>query len=637
LEEAIIMKIRSFVVDTSRSPCAKLRPVPVESVHLEDDFWAPRLRTLREVTLPAQYQLLEETGRIFNFRRTALKEKGDFKGLFFNDTDVYKWLEAVAFSLASAFDQRLYDLARQVVADIAAAQDEDGYLDTYFTFNRKKDRWTNLRDMHELYCAGHLLQAAVAFYRATGERNLLEVACRFADLIASIFGPDKRTGTSGHPEIEMALVELYRTTGNKNYLDLAKFFIDKRGMGLIGGREWCGIVLSGTYHIDHKPFRELTEIVGHAVRSLYLNCGVTDLYMETDEQALWDALIRLWRNMTERKMYVTGSVGSRHEEEAFGDDYELPNVRAYSETCATIANVMWNWRMLLVTGDAGFADVMELALYNGALSGISLDGKEYFYVNPLADRGKHRRQRWYECACCPPNIARLLASLPGYFYSTSSEGIWIHLYAKNTARLDIMENSVTIIQRTKYPWNGEVEVILQPEKEASFSLSLRIPGWCREAKVLVNGQALKIHIEPGKYAEIRRLWKSGDRVHLSFSMPIERVICHPYVMENTDRVALRRGPIIYCVEQVDNPDCDVWSLVLPSNSPLEVEWMPNLLNGVTVIRGEASAIVAEHHLYRSVKDVSPKVRPTRLTAIPYYAWANREPGPMTVWIRSAVA
>jgi len=628
-----------FVVDTSRSPFAKLRPVPVESVHLEDDFWAPRLRILREVTLPAQYRLLEETGRIFNFRRAAGKQKGDFKGLFFNDTDLYKWLEAAAFSLASAFDQKLYDLAQQAIADIAAAQDEDGYLDTYFTFDRKKDRWTNLREMHELYCAGHLLQAAVAFYRATGEHNLLEVAHRSADLIASVFGPDRRTGTPGHPEIEMALVELYRTTANKKYLDLAKFFIDKRGMGLIGRREWFGIVLSDTYYIDHKPFRELTEIVGHAVRSLYLNCGVTDLYLETGEQALWDALVRLWRNMTERKMYVTAGVGSRHEGEEFGDDYELPNARAYTETCAAIANVMWNWRMLMATGDAGFADVMELALYNGVLSGISLDGKEYLYVNPLADQGKHRRQRWYVCACCPPNITRLLASLPGYFYSTSSEGIWIHLYAENTAHLDIMGSSVAIIQRTKYPWNGEFEVILQPEKEVSFSLFLRIPGWCREAKVLANGQALKIPIQPGKYVKIQRLWKSGDRVHLSLSMPIERVVCHPYVMENTDQVALRRGPLIYCVEQVDNPDCDVRSLMLPSNSPLEEEWMPNLLNGVTVIRGEALAIDAEEfndHLYRLVTDVSPKVRPTHFTAIPYYAWANREPGPITVWIRSAV-
>jgi len=617
----------TLVVDTSRSPFAKLRPVPVENVHLEDNFWAPRLEKLRKVTLPSQYQLLEETGRLFNFRRASGKEKGDFKGRVFNDSDVYKWLEAVAFSLANHFDQKLYDLAQQAIADVRAAQDEDGYLDTYFTFEQKKLRWTNLRDMHELYCAGHLFQAAIAFYRATGERDLLEVACRFADHIVSVFGPNKRLGVPGHPEVEMALAELYRTTGNHNYLDLAKFFIDNRGMGLIGG---------STYHIDHKPFRELSEIVGHAVRSLYLNCGVTDIYMETGEQELWNALVRLWQNMTKCKMYITGGVGARHYEEAFGENYELPNLRAYAETCASVANVMWNWRMLLATGDASFTDVMELALYNGALSGISLDGKEYFYVNPLADSGKHRRQPWYDCACCPPNIARLLASLPGYFYTTSSEGIWIHLYAKNTAHLNVSENSVKVIQDTNYPWSGEIDVILQPEKEFLFSLFLRIPGWCRRAEVLINGKAYDKPIKPGKYVEIRRLWKSGDRVHFSLSMPIERIICHPYVMENTDRVVLKRGPIVYCVEQADNPHCNVWSMALLPNPSMETKWMPNLLDGIMIIQGKALEIdaSAEEPLYRPLTDLSPKMKPISFTAIPYYAWANREPGPMTVWVRS---
>jgi hypothetical protein len=280
---------------------------------------------------------------------------------------------------------------------------------------------------------------------------------------------------------------------------------------------------------------------------------------------------------------------------------------------------------------------MERAFYNGVLSGISLDGKEYFYVNPLADRGKHRRQRWFECACCPPNIARLLASLPGYFYSISPEGIWVHLYTQSTASLGVMGNSVTVIQRTNYPWNGEVEIVLQPKKEASFGLFLRIPGWCRKVEVLVNGEAIKGLIRPGRYLEIRRLWKLGDRLQLSFYMPIERIISHPHIMENTDRVALRRGPIIYCVEQVDNPDCDVWSLMLPSDSPLEVEWVSDLLNGVMVIRGEALAIDTEEskdQLYQLATNPPPKVRHVRFTAIPYYAWANRESGPMTVWIRS---
>jgi len=618
---------RAFVVDTSHSPYAKLRPIPVDAVRLEDSFWAPRLRLLREVTLPTQYQLLEETGRLFNFRRAAGTEAGDFRGLYFNDSDVYKWVEAVAFSLAYASDKGMHDLAQMVINDIISAQDNDGYLDTYFTFERKKDRWTNEMQMHELYCSGHLMQAAIAYYRATGERSLLDAACRSADHIATVFGPDKRAGTPGHPEVEMAFVELYRTVGNPTYLELARFFIDNRGKGLIGG---------GVNHIDHKPFRELTEIVGHAVRSLYLNSGASDIYMETGEQALWDALTRLWQSLTERRMYITAGAGSRYQGEAFGDDYELSNARAYAETCAAIANAMWNWRMLLVTGEARYADVMELATYNGALSGISLGGKEYFYVNPLADRGRHRRQEWFNCACCPPNIARLLASLPGYLYSLSSEGIWIHLYAQSTTSIDIGGKTVTVKQRTNYPWDGEVEVALELDGEETFSLYLRVPGWSREAKVQVNGRVLETHIQPCRYVEVHRSWKAGDRVHLRLAMPVERMVSHPFVAENTDRVALKRGPLVYCVEQADNSDFDVWNLVLSSGAPLKSEWMPQLLNGVMAIKGEASAIETEDFgglLYRPLTKVSFKTRPVRFTAIPYYAWANRQPGRMTVWIR----
>ena len=621
-------KLDVFIVDTSRSRYAKLRPVSISKVHLEDSFWAPRLKMLGEVTLPTQYQIFEETGYLFNFRRAAGKKTGDFQGRFFNDSDVYKWIEAVAFYLAYSYDEKLSSLVTHVIDDIVSAQDEDGYLNSYFTLERKKDRWTNLKDMHELYCAGHLMQAGIALYRATGERQLLDAACKFADHISSIFGVGKRPGTSGHPEIEMALVELYRTTEKRDYLDLAQFFLDQRGKGLVGG---------DLYHIDHKPFRKLTEIVGHAVRSLYLNCGATDIYLETGEKQLLNTLLRLWCSMTERKMYVTGGVGARYIGEAFGDDYELPNYRAYAETCAVIANVMWNWRMLLATGDAKFADVMELALYNGVLSGISLDGKNYFYVNPLADRGKHRRQRWFRCACCPPNIARTLAYLPGYLYSISDEGIWIHLYVQSRAFVNVEGKTVTIKQRTKYPWSGEVEISLQPENEVSFSLYLRIPGWCRKAKIYVNNQKLETGIRPGGYIEIHRVWKPGDYVKLFLSMPIERLMSHPNVLENTDKVALKRGPIVYCIEQVDNPDFDVWNIVLPLDSPLKAEWAPKLLNGVTVIQGEAFAIETEsfrNRLYQAAADVSFKTRKIRFKAIPYYAWANRKPGSMIVWMRS---
>jgi len=617
----------TFVVDTTKSPYAKLRPVPIEDVHLEDSFWAPRISMLREKTLPSQYRILEETGRLFNFRRVSRKEKKEFIGLKFNDSDVYKWIEAVAFSLVAEKNDKLHRLAKQTISEVISAQDDDGYLDTYFAFEKKKERWTNIRDMHELYCAGHLIQAAIAYYRATGEKELLDAACRFADHIDNVFGPGKRAGTPGHPEIEMALVELYRLIGERKYLELSKFFIDNRGKGLIGG---------SLYHIDHKPFRELEEIVGHAVRSAYLNCGAADIYMETGDEKLMEALLRLWRSMTERKMYVTGGIGALYVGEAFGKDYELPNVTAYAETCAAIANVMWNWRMLLATGEARFADVMELALYNGALAGISLDGEEYFYVNPLADRGTHRRQRWFECACCPPNIARMLASIPGYIYSLSSKGVWIHLYIQSRVHLNIDGTSVELSQKTKYPWDGNVEIHVQPEKESSFSVYLRIPGWSRKPEVLVNGQPVNQPIKTGEYLEIRRLWKPGDRIQLVLPMPIERIVCHPYVMENHDRVALRRGPLVYCVEQVDNPECDVWNLVLPLDSRLEARWEPNMLNGVVVISGEAYAVDAEarNDLYRIEDRSFIEMRSVKFTAIPYFAWANREPGPMTVWIRS---
>ena len=616
-----------FIVDTSLSPYAKLRPVSICNIRLKDHFWAPRLKMLGEITLPMQHEILEETGRLFNFRRAAGKEKGDFRGRYYDDSDVYKWIEAAAYYLAYSHDEKINRMVADVVDDVISAQDEDGYLNTYFTFERRRDRWTNF-EMHELYCAGHLIQAAIALNRALNERSLLDAACRFADHIYSLFSVDKPF-LPGHPEIEMALVELYRTTRTEAYLSLAELFLDERGRGLAGG---------DTHHIDHKPFRELTEIVGHAVRSLYLNCGATDIYMETGDREIWNALLRLWHNMTERRMYVTGGVGARYSGESFGEDYELPNRRAYAETCAAIANVMWNWRMLLATGDARFADVMELALYNGVLSGISLDGKRYFYVNPLADRGFHRRQMWFPCACCPTNIIRIIASMPGYLYSVSDGGIWAHLYVQSVASLTIDGKSVLIEEHTEYPWSGSVKFSLYPESDFSFSLHLRIPGWSRKASIHINDERLKGEVKPGDYVEVSRVWKPGDKVSLCLSMPIERLKSHPHVLENTDKIALKRGPIVYCVEQADNPDFDVWNMLLPHSSQLKAEWMPRLLNGVVTIQGEAITVETESFrssLYKPIDKVTYRTRKVRFRAIPYYAWANRKPGPMTVWIRSA--
>jgi len=617
---------QAIVADTRKSPYANLYPVPINVVRLQDNFWSPRIEILREVTLPTQCEIWEKTGRIDNFRRASGKIKGDFRGACFNDSDVYKWLEAVAFTIAYKPDDQLIKIARSVIAEIAAAQDEDGYLNTYFTFGHKHERWSNLKDMHELYCAGHLFQAGIAYHRSTGDDTLLKVAIRLADHILRVFGPDKREGTPGHPEIEMALVELYRETGKCEYLDLAQFFIDKRGHGLVGG----SLAL-----IDHKPFRELTEIVGHAVRSCYLNGGVADIVLEKGEKALLTVLENLWHNMTERKMYVTGGIGARYEGEVFGDDYELPNERAYAETCAAIANIMWNWRMLLLTGEARFADVLELALYNGALSGISLDGKSYFYVNPLAAREGHRRQTYFECACCLPNIARLLASLPGYFYTTSTDGIFIHLYATSTSQITFGGQIIQIEQHTQYPWDGEVEIVVQPSKPSKFTLFLRVPSWCPNASVRINGKQADAEIKPGTYMSLRREWHSKDTSYLLLSMPAEAIAAHPFVRAGAGCIALRRGPLIYSVEGTDNPDFDVWQLMVSPDVSLRAEKINGLLNDVVVLRG--NGFVADmrswaRQLYLPLKNAIKTILPVNFTAIPYYGWANREPSAMTVWI-----
>jgi DUF1680 family protein len=463
-------------------------------------------------------------------------------------------------------------------------------------------------------------------HRATGDQKLFSAAVRFANHILRVFGPGGKPGTPGHPEIEMAMVELYRETGDPNYLNMAKTFIDNRGKGIVGG---------DVNLIDHKPFRELDEIVGHAVRSLYLNCGATDLYMETGDKEIWSVLERLWDNMVKCKMYVTGGVGSRYDGEAFGFNYELPNVQAYAETCASIANFMWNWRMFLASGDAKFVDVMELALYNGVLVGISLDGKEYFYVNPLADRGNHRRRKWFECACCPPNVARLLASLPGYFYSLSEEGIWVNMYDQNVSHIRFKGDVINIAQSTNYPWDGMVEITLGLKRELEFSINLRIPGWSVGTEVSLNGSRVSGNVKPGSYFKLRRSWRDGDRVNVDFHMDVRKICCNPLVYENLERVALGRGPLVYCLEGAGNTGFDVWDLLIPEDAVLSVEWAPSLLDGVLVIRGEgyvADSDWAQDSLYRAFSPA--KTRKIGFLAIPYYAWANRDPSPMSVWIRS---
>ena len=619
-------RLRAVLTDTSKSEHARLKPVPLDAVRLTDSFWAPKRKVLREVTLPGQYALCESTGRIDNFRRAAGKIDKEFQGIYYNDSDVYKWLEAASWVLAEDSDPGLEHMVNTVIQEIGDAQDDNGYINTHFSVDKVDERWTNLKDLHELYCGGHLIQAGIAHYRATGSDRLLNIGKRFADLVYDTFGSDndQLPGVPGHEEIELALVELSRVTGEEKYLELAQYFLNSRGRGIIGGNE---------YHQDHKPFRELETITGHAVRAVYLNMGATDIYSESGGEAVLDALERLWDNMVTKRMYITGGIGARYSGESFGRDYELPNEMAYAETCAAIANVMWNWRMLQLEGDAKYADMMELALYNGALVGISLEGDEYFYVNPLADNDVSRREEWFGCACCPPNIARMLAEIPGQVYSTSDEGIWAHFYVDSTATIEFEGKSITMTQETDYPWDGSVKFTI--DGEGDFSLYLRIPGWCDSPTLEVDGESIE-DIVPGSYAQIRREWKPGDEVTLGLPMPVQEIKSHPYVTENHGKEALMRGPLVYCLESVDNPDSDLRDVVLYFNTEFTVEHDPDLLGGVTVLRGRAGQREVrgwESRLYGR-SQVKPMAKPILITAVPYFAWANREPGQMLVWIHS---
>lgn len=623
---------RGAVIDLARSQSAKFRPAPLTAVALTDAFWEPRIRINRETTLPFQLAECEATGRINNFRRASGKKDIPFEGIYFNDSDVYKMAEAMAYSLATNPDPKLDAALDAVIQEIADAQQPDGYLNTYFMFERESERYTNTKDMHEIYCAGHLIQAAVAHHRATGKTTLLDIAIRLADNLDAHFGPNGRIGACGHEEAEMALVELYRDTQEPRYLMLAQRMIEARGQkpGLLGGDE---------YHQDHRPVREQTALVGHAVRHLYLACGVADVVLENGSETYRAALETLWDNLTQKKMYVTGGAGARWEGEAFGDDYELPNERAYTETCAAIASVMWNWRMLNLTGEAKYADVLETALYNGVMSGLSLDGTHYFYQNPLADHGRHRREKWFGCACCPPNIARLLASLPNYFYSTDKAGgVWCHLYAAGAATLPLETGgSLTLNIETNYPWDGKVTIRVGEDSKTSHALHLRIPQWTDNATLLVDGvpDSLANELKPGSYVEVSV--RSGTVIELDLPMRIERVESHPHVAGNRGRVALRRGPLVYCIEQIDFPaNVHVWDVALPEDAELVTEFVPELLGGVVVLKGRAVATNSGHWngaLYAPYAPVSPKeFRFVPFTAIPYYAWANREAGPMQVWI-----
>ncbi|MFP6562097.1 glycoside hydrolase family 127 protein [Paraburkholderia sp. B3] len=640
---------RPVVVDLSASPYARVKPVSISAVNLRGPFWGHRHDLNSKHTLISQWDLLESTGRLNNFRRVSGEFQGAYSGLFFNDSDLYKWLEAASWSLAKGPDAEIERRIDEGIGLIERAQEADGYIDTYFTVDRPTEKWTNLRDLHEMYVGGHLIQAAVAHHRATGSPRLLNVALRFADMLRERFGPasaGKVEGIDGHEEIEMALIELARETGQPCYLELARYFIEARGHGLLkGGR------FGDAYFQDDVPFERMESLAGHAVRALYMVCGITDLYLETGDASLLPRLETLWDRLTAHRMYITGGVGSRHDGESIGNDYELPNSQAYTETCAAIGNMMWCHRMFAATGNARYVDLFEWTLYNGMLPGWSLDGQSYYYVNPLENDGAHRRKTWYECACCPPNVARTIASLPGYVYGTDAQSLYVNLYVDSDATIDVAGSTVRISQRTRYPWEGSVDIDL--DAESTFTLKLRIPGWIgadadpsstksndASFDIAINGARIEAATTPDGYVEIHRAWHRGDTVRLDLSMSVRVWQSHPKVPDNRGRVALSRGPVLYCAEQADMPGVDLDEIFIdPSN--LEASWDPGVLNGIVVLKGSAQHRVIDSswsgQLYRPFSALSDDARtaqsqPVALTAIPYFAWHNRESGPMKVWL-----
>lgn len=623
------------MIGDMESPYARWRTLPLESVSLTDGFWFQWQNINRQVTLAHGYRMLEKAGNFDNLRLAGGSSEGRYRGQVFADSDVYKWLEAAAYELHRHFEEDLQKKVDQVIDLIEAAQRDDGYLNSYYQLVKPGERWTDIDFGHELYCAGHLFQAAIAHFRATGNTRLVEVSTRFADHIGLVFGPGKRSGAPGHPVVEMALVELYRTTRKQAYLDLAQFFIDERGQGKMRGLGWVG----PEYHQDRVPVREAIEIEGHAVRALYLTTGITMLYQETGERALLEALLRQWQDMVGTKLYLTGGLGARYEGESFGKPYELPPDQCYCETCAAIASIMWNWQMLLVTGQGRFADLMERTLYNGFLSGLSADGCHFFYMNPLMSRGSNNRQEWYEVACCPPNIMRLMASLGQYFATYDATGLQIHLYGTGTINAKLPSGQdINLTMKSDYPWQGQVELTVQESSNAVWALKLRVPGWCTSAQVSINGQPMDNHLVDDGYLVLERTWKPGDVVDLALTIAPQFIEAHPRIDSVRNNLAIEYGPLIYCLEAVDIA-ADLLDIYLDSDAPLKTDWRDDILpEKVVVIKTRGYALKTddwEDALYRPVwrhHRTADNYRPVPLTAVPYYAWANREPGMMRVWI-----
>ena len=634
------------VIYLDKSPYAKLHTVPIHAVSLSGGFWAERRRVALDRSIPAAQQLLEVNGYVDNFRRISKGKEVPRKGPVFTDSDIYKWIEAVGFFLQSGNQPTLRSQADAYIDEIVVVQEPSGYLNTYWVGDRAKERLLpeTMDTGHELYCLGHMLQASIAYYRACGDTKLLDAGRRYADFLIEGYGPGKKPLLAGHPEIEMSLIELYRTTGDRRYLDLAGYILNDDPR-IVRRPDRVVYTFSGI------PFTQRTKLQGHAVRAMYASCGATDYYLETGDPKYWQSLENLWQDMVSSKMYVTGGLGSRWEGESFGDAYELPNARAYAETCAAIGGLMWNWRMLSASGEARYTDILERALYNAINVGMSLDGALYCYYNPMefagrADPNRHSkdgsvRNPWYDVFCCPPNIERTLGALPGYFYSTSKDGLYVHLYG--TSSLDWRLEDGTgfkVEQKTNYPWEGSVDLAVSPVKPSEFTIYVRIPGWTSSAQLSVNGQSWKAEMTPGTYLPIRRRWKAGDRVRLEFDMTPQLITSNPRVVENIGKVAAQRGPLVYALEETDQPGgASVFDVALLGGNAakdFKVEFRPDLLGGVAVLRHRGVMLqppTAGHPLYRPLGSEGRKPGgEVELTFIPYYVWANRQPSAMRVWV-----
>ncbi|RFM28572.1 glycoside hydrolase family 127 protein [Deminuibacter soli] len=616
-----------------------IQPVAFTAVHFTDHFWGPKVNINADVTIPYLLEMCRENGRIDNFLRAAKKlNDGKMTVYPFDDTDLFKAIEGASYSLQVKKDPALEKYLDSLIAIIGAAQEPDGYLYTFRTMNAPKphewigkERWKNDPMLsHELYNAGHLFDAAVAHYQATGKTALLNIALKYADLLVATFGPGKEQEYPGHQIVETGLVKLYRVTGEKKYLDLAKFFLDVRGPN------------GDAYHQSNKKVVDQHVAEGHAVRAAYMYSGMADIAALTGDQRYLMAIDDIWKDVAEKKLYITGGIGATGNGEAFGGDYDLPNMSAYAETCASIANVYWNNRMFLLHGDAKYIDVLERTLYNGVLAGVSLSGNRFFYPNPLASMGQHERSAWFDCACCISSMSRFLPSVAGYVYAQDNNNLYINLFASNKATLHLSNGSVSLHQQTEYPWQGRVAVTLDTVANAGFTLRIRIPGWVKEqpvpgnlyrfaavkeqqVPVTINGHIVAYKEEKG-YAVLQHNWKNGDVITIDFPMQVQKVIARDAVKADAGRFAFQYGPVVYCLESKDNADSTVQNITVDTASAVQVQYVSNLLNGVTTLTTNGTALT---HIAGSEAAVA---KPVTVTAIPYYAWCNRGAADMEVWI-----